>query len=111
MRNDTSMETITHEQLLNEIVGAKGTPERDKYEMELTNEVELYNMGEAIKQARLKRGLSQEELGKLIGVKRSRMCQIEKGLGLTLSTISRSLHALNIRTNIVMDGVGIYTLV
>jgi DNA-binding XRE family transcriptional regulator len=104
------MKTTSHEELLNEIIGAKGTDERKAYEQEVKVQVDLYNMGEAIKAARIQRGLSQEQLGALIGVKRSRMCQIEKGIGLTLSTISRSLKALNVHTNIVMEGVGTYSL-
>lgn len=105
------MKSVTHDELLNEVVGVPGSPERLEYENEVREQVQLYNMGEAIKTARLQRGMSQEELGRLIGVKRSRMCQIEKGVGLTLATISRSLHALNVRTNIVLDGVGVFSLV
>ncbi len=104
------MNTTSHEDLLNEIVGAKGTPARTQYDIEVKEQVDLFNMGEAIKAARLQRGLSQEQLGQLIGVKRSRMCQIEKGVGLTLATISRSLKALNVKTSIVMDGVGTFSL-
>jgi len=104
------IKTVTHEDLLNEFVGTKGSSEREVYDQEVKEQVDLYNMGEAIKLARIKRGLSQEQLGEIIGVKRSRMCQIEKGIGLTLSTISRSLKALNVNTNIVMEGVGTYSL-
>ena len=52
------MKTITHEELLNEIVGCEGSSERVKYDNEVRVQVELYNMGEAIKTARIKRGLS-----------------------------------------------------
>lgn len=104
------MKTTSHEDLLTEIIGAKGTADRNVYEQEVNEQVDLYNMGEAIKLARIQKGLSQEQLGAMIGVKRSRMCQIEKGVGLTLSTIARSLKALNIHTNIVMEGVGTYPL-
>lgn len=104
------MKTTSHEALLNELVGKPNSDERKVYIQEVNELVKLYNMGEAIKTARLKQGLSQEQLGALIGVKRSRMCQIEQGVGLTLSTISRSLKALNIRTSIVMDGIGTYAL-
>lgn len=104
------MKTTSHEDLLNEIIGMKGTVERNAYEMEVKEQVDLFNMGEAIKAARIQKGLSQEQLGALIGVKRSRMCQIEKGIGLTLSTISRALKALNVPTNIVIEGVGTYSL-
>ena len=104
------MKTYKIDDVLNEMIGSEGTENRTKFEMAVQQEVDIYNMGEAIKKARLQRGLSQEALGQLIGVKRSRMCQIEKGVGLTLATISRSLHALNVKTNIVMEGVGSFVL-
>lgn len=104
------MNVISHEDMLNEIVGIKGSQERINYEMEVKEQVELFNMGEAIKTARLRKGLSQEQLGNLVGVQRSRISQIEKGIGLTLSIISRSLKALDVHTSIVMEGVGSYSL-
>ena len=104
------METYKFEDVLDEMIGAEGTAQRTAFDREVQEEADIYNMGEAIRKARIQRGLTQEALGQLIGVKRSRMCQIEKGIGLTLATISRSLKAMNIKTNIVMDGVGSYAL-
>lgn len=104
------MKTVSHETLVTEVVGAKGSRQRQRFDMEVEKQVELYNIGEAIKAARLMRGISQEQLGTLMGIKRSRVCQIEKGVGLTMSTISRSMQALQVKTNIVMEGVGTYSL-
>ncbi len=104
------MKTITNETLLDELIGVKGTKQRENFEKEVEKQVELFNIGDAIKAARLMRGISQEQLGSLMGIKRSRVCQIEKGVGLTMSTISRSMQALKIKTNIVMEGVGTYSL-
>lgn len=104
------MKTVSHETLVTEVVGVKGSRQRQRFDMEVEKQVELYNIGEAIKAARLMRGISQEQLGTLMGIKRSRVCQIEKGVGLTMSTISRSMQALQVKTNIVMEGVGTYSL-
>ena len=41
-----------------------GTPARDAMEAQLKDEVDAYFVGEAIRKARLKQNLSQEELGK-----------------------------------------------
>ncbi len=104
------MKTIANETLLDELIGVKGTKQRENFDNEVEKQVELFNIGEAIRAARLMRGVSQEQLGALMGIKRSRVCQIEKGVGLTMSTISRSMQALNVKTNIVMEGIGTYSL-
>ena len=44
--------------------GEIGTPARDTMEAQLKDEVDAYFVGEAIRKARLKQNLSQEELGK-----------------------------------------------
>lgn len=69
------MKLCTHEEMLNKVLGRKGEPLRDKYE----NDINSYLMGETIKKARQSKKLSQEQLGKLIGVTRSQVCRIENG--------------------------------
>ncbi len=65
--------------LVNEVWGKVGTPERDAMEAQLKDEVNAYFVEEAIKNARLKQNLTQEELGERIGVKRSQVCKLERG--------------------------------
>ena len=65
--------------LVDEVWGKIGTPERDAMETQLKEEVNAYFVGEAIKNARLKQHLTQEELGERIGVKRSQICKLENG--------------------------------
>ena len=48
-------------------IGKPGTQERDEYEYELRMDV----LGKMIKTARQERHMTQEELGKLIGVQKS----------------------------------------
>ena len=58
---------------------------------------ELWGPREAIKKARLKQNLTQEELGERIGVKRSQICKLESGkCSMTLSTMSRVFQALGV---------------
>lgn len=52
-------------------IGKKGTPKRDKCEVDLQTDVHSHFIGEAIKQARLSKNMTQEELGSLIGVQRA----------------------------------------
>ena len=53
------------DEITDEFIGKIGTPKRDTFEYELRLDL----IGEAIKQARKERHLTQEELGRLVGVK------------------------------------------
>lgn len=56
---------------------------------------------------RLKQNLTQEELGKKVGVKRSQICKLESGKSsITLSTMSRVFQALGITTATLDLGIG-----
>lgn len=86
-----------------ELWGPIGTPERDAMEAQLKEDIQAYFVGEAIKKARLKQHLTQEELGERIGVKRSQICKLENGKSsITLSTMSRVFQALGI-TSATLD--------
>ena len=63
-------------------IGKKGTPKRDKYEVDLQTDVHSHFIGEAIKQARLSKNMTQEELGSLIGVF-STIARIFKAMGIS----------------------------
>ncbi len=81
--------------MLDRVLGPKGSPERDNYEAEMNS----FLVGEAIKNARLKQNLTQEELGERIGVKRSQICKLENGKSsITLSTMAKVFKALGIPT-------------
>ena len=80
-------------------MGKVGTPERDAMEAQLKEDIQAYFVGEAIKKARLRQNLTQEELGERVGVKRSQICKLENGKSsITLSTMSRVFKALGITT-------------
>ena len=63
------MKTYTLDEAKNELIGKRGTSEREQYEFELKLEL----VGDMIQQARKQRNLTQEELGKLIGVKKAQI--------------------------------------
>lgn len=93
----TKMIFTPADDLIDEVWGKVGTPERDAMEAQLKEELQAYYVGEAIKKARLKQNLTQEELGERIGVKRSQICKLESGKSsMTLSTLSRVFKALGI---------------
>ena len=93
------MKLYTLDEVTDRIIGEKGTPERDKFERSVEEAVHAYHIGEAIKNARLKQKLTQEELGEKVGVKRAQICKLENGrCSPTLSTVSRVFRALGVPT-------------
>lgn len=88
------MKLYTHEEMLDRVVGKKGTRRRDAMEAELQS----YLIGEAIKQARKEKNLTQEQLGELMGVKRAQVSRIENGHNLTIETIIRAFKAMGVPT-------------
>ena len=84
----------TLEEIEDEFIGVKGTPKRDKYEADLN----AFLIGEAIKQAREARNLTQEQLGELMGVKRAQISKIESGKSISFSTIVRAFKAMGVNT-------------
>lgn len=93
------MSFTSADKLIDDVWGPVGTPERDAMEAQLKDETQAYFVGEAIKKERLKQNLTQEELGKKIGVKRSQICKLGSGkCSITLSTMSRVFKALGITT-------------
>jgi transcriptional regulator with XRE-family HTH domain len=63
-------------------------------------------IGEAIKQARQSKNLTQEELGNLIGVQRAQISRIENGKNLTFSTIARVFKAMGISAKLEIGNMG-----
>jgi DNA-binding XRE family transcriptional regulator len=96
------MKFYTHEEMLDKVIGMKGTPERDKHE----EEVQFFLIGEAVKQARESKNLTQEELGNLIGVQRAQISRIESGKNLTFSTIAKVFKAMNISAQLEIGNLG-----
>ncbi|MFN7538866.1 MAG: helix-turn-helix domain-containing protein, partial [Bacteroidota bacterium] len=64
------------------------------------NELRLDLLGEAIRQARLERNLTQEELGRLVGVQKAQISKLENSLtDARFETIIKVFKALNAKIN------------
>lgn len=98
MKQVGDMKLYSFDEIQDEIIGEKGTPERDRYEQELQEELHAYRIGEAIKKARLSQNMTQEQLGEKIGVQRAQISRLEKGRSISLSSMSRVFKALGITT-------------
>jgi len=90
------MKTYSLDEITNKYIGETGTPKRDAFE----NELRLDLLGEAIKQARKERNLTQEQLGELVGVKKSQISKLENSLtDARVETIIKVFKALNAKVN------------
>lgn len=75
-------------------IGKPGTPARDKFEMDFS----MTLLGSAIREARMRRNLTQEELGKLVGVKKAQISKLEQSAKNTsVETILRVFGAVGAR--------------
>ena len=98
-----AIKTYSLDEVKDRFIGEQGTVKREKYEYELQMEL----IGEMIKKARLERQLTQEELGKMIGVQKAQISKLENSTNsATISTVLRVFKALsvNVHFNVTMDG-------
>lgn len=94
------MKTHTLNQLQDKLIGKIGTPERDSFEYELQMEL----IGELIKKAREKQNLTQDELGKLIGVQKAQISRLENHTGnVTLTTVLKVFTALKAKLKFQLE--------
>lgn len=90
------MKSISVEELKDKTLGKVGTPKRDQYEYEL--KVEL--LSEQIKILRKEQNLTQEQLGKLVGVQRAQISKLENNTSnVTIGTIMKVFNALKATVN------------
>lgn len=90
------MRKTTLSEMKDRYIGQVGTPERDSYEYELKMEV----LGKMIKSARKERKMTQEQLGKLIGVQKSQISKLESSANsATIDTIMKVFKALKAEIN------------
>ena len=91
-----TLKTISLDTMIDKHIGKLGSENRDAFE----NELRLDLLGEAIKQARLERNLTQEELGKLVGVQKAQISNLENSLtDARFETILKVFKALNAKIN------------
>lgn len=94
------MKTYTLDEVQDELIGKIGTPKRDLFEYELQMDL----IGKAIRQTRQERNLTQEELGKLIGVQKSQISRLENNAGnVTMDTLLRVFTALKAKVTLQVE--------
>ncbi len=94
-----NLKTSTLSEMKDKYIGSVGTMERDEFEFELRMDV----LGKMIKKVRLERQLTQEELGKLIGVQKAQISKIENSTNsATIDTIVKVMDALNAEISFIV---------
>ncbi len=94
------MKTHTLDEVTDQLIGKNGTPERDRFEYELQMDL----VGRAIKETRQERKMTQEELGKLIGVQKAQISRIESNASnVTVDTLMRVFTALQAKVKLQVE--------
>jgi HTH-type transcriptional regulator / antitoxin HipB len=94
------MKKYSLEELTDKYIGEKGTDDREQFEFELKLDV----LGQMIKKTRKERKMTQEQLGKLIGVQKAQISKIENNIkDVRLSTIMRVFDALKANVKMTID--------
>ncbi|KQS28264.1 helix-turn-helix domain-containing protein [Dyadobacter sp. Leaf189] len=94
------MKTFTLDEVQDELIGKIGTPARDRFEYNL--QIDL--VGKAIRDTRLERQLTQEELGKLVGVQKAQISKLENNAAnMTLDTLIRVFAALKAKVQLHVE--------
>jgi DNA-binding XRE family transcriptional regulator len=94
------MKTYTLDQVQDKLIGKIGTANRDRFEYELQMDL----IGAAIKQTRKQRKLTQEELGKLLGVQKAQISRLESNASnATVDTLIRVFTALKAKVKLNVE--------
>jgi len=90
------LKTYSLNEMKDKYIGKVGTQERDEYEYELRMDI----LGKMIKTARQEKNLTQEELGRLVGVQKAQISKLESSANsATIDTILKVFKALKAEIN------------
>jgi DNA-binding XRE family transcriptional regulator len=88
--------TVSLDTMIDKHIGKRGTEKREVFESELRIDL----LGQAIKQARQARNMTQEELGELVGVQKAQISKIENSVkNARFETIMKVFEALGAKVN------------
>jgi transcriptional regulator with XRE-family HTH domain len=86
--------------MIDKHIGKVGTERRDAFE----NELRIDLLGQAIKQARQERNLTQAQLGELVGVQKAQISKIENSIkNARFETILNVFNALGAKVNFSVE--------
>ena len=89
---ENKFKTVSIDAMIDKHIGKRGTTKREAFE----NELRIDLLGQAIKQARQERNLTQEQLGELVGVQKAQISKIENSVkNARFDTILKVFDALD----------------
>ncbi|SEM37345.1 Helix-turn-helix [bacterium A37T11] len=95
-----SLKTVSLDTMIDKHIGKVGTARRDAFE----NELKIELLGQAIKEARVARHLTQEQLGELVGVQKAQISKLENSVtNARFETILKVFDALGAKVNFNVD--------
>jgi len=98
----TAIKSFSLAEMKDKYIGKVGTVDRDNYEYELNMDV----LSHMIKKARQERNLTQEQLGKLVGVQKAQISKLESSANsATIDTVLKVFKALkaDIHFNVTIE--------
>ena len=97
---DDSLKTVSLDTMIDKHIGIRGTPKREAFE----NELRIDLLGYAIKQARLERHLTRQQLGDLAGIQKAQISKIENSIKDTrFETILKVFNALGTKVSFQVE--------
>lgn len=88
--------TVSLDTMIDKHIGKRGTERRETFE----NELRIDLLGLAVKQARLERNLTQEQLGEMVGVQKAQISKVENSVkNARFETILKVFDALGAKVN------------
>ncbi len=94
------MKKYTLSEAEDRLIGKPGSKERTQYECELSLDI----IGDLIRSVRKVRNLTQEELGKRIGVRKAQISRLENKTGnFTVETLINVFSALDAKINLKVE--------
>ncbi len=100
MPTSKKLKTVSLDTMIDKHIGKVGTPDRDAFEQELNLEL----LGYAIKEARLHNNLTQEQLGKLVGVQKAQISKRENNFtNARFDTVIKVFNALHAKVNFKVE--------
>jgi DNA-binding XRE family transcriptional regulator len=97
---ENSFKTISLDAMIDKHIGVRGTPKREAFE----NELRIDLLGHAIKQTRIERCLTQQQLGELVGVQKAQISKIENSIkNARFETILKVFNALKTKVSFQVE--------
>jgi DNA-binding XRE family transcriptional regulator len=94
------LKTVPLDTMMDNHIGKPGTPSREVFEHELSLDL----LGHAIKETRLYYNLTQEELGKLVGVQKAQISKLENNFtNARFDTVIKVFNALHAKVNFKVE--------